>query len=118
VSDVIRLRGLRVQGRVGVTPEERAEPQDVIVDIDIHADLRKAGTSDYLADTVDYSQVAERIEQVVSGSEMRLLEHVAQRIVDEISAILGVEGVTVEVSKKAPMPQDHDRVSVRLERLG
>jgi dihydroneopterin aldolase len=116
MTDLIRLRGLCVQGRVGVTDEERAQPQTLIVDVDLEVDLRKAGQSDELADTVDYSQVAERIERVLERNEMKLLEHVAQRIVDEISPLLGVEGVTVEVAKKAPMPQDHDRVSVRLER--
>jgi dihydroneopterin aldolase len=110
------LHGLRVEGRIGVTPEERAQPQALIVDVDMEVDLRTAGQSDDLADTIDYSEVAERIEQIVSGTEMRLLEHVAQRIADEISPTLGGGGVTVEVAKKAPMPQEHDRVSVRIER--
>jgi 7,8-dihydroneopterin aldolase/epimerase/oxygenase len=110
------LQGLRFEGRLGVTAEERAKPQTLFIDVDMYLDLRKAGETDDLANTVDYSQVAEKIERIVTGSEMRLLEHIAQRIVDEISPILGVERVTVEVAKKAPIPQEHDRVSVRIER--
>jgi dihydroneopterin aldolase len=116
VSDRISLHGLRFEARIGITPEERAEPRTLVVDVDIEVDLRKAGESDDLAHTVDYSQVAERIERIVTGTEMKLLEYAAQRIVDEISTISGVERVTVEVAKKAPMPQEHDRVSVRMER--
>jgi dihydroneopterin aldolase len=116
VSDRISLQGLRFAGRIGVTAEERAEPRTIVVDVEMEVDLRKAGESDDLAHTVDYSQVAERIERIVTGTEMKLLEHVAHRIVDEISTIWGVERVTVEVAKEAPMPQEHDRVSVRMER--
>jgi dihydroneopterin aldolase len=116
VSDRIRLQGLRFEGRIGVTQEERAEPTALVVDVDLEVDLRPAGESDDLEQTVDYSEVAERIERIVTGTEMKLLEHVANRIVDEISTFLRVERVTVEVAKKAPMPQEHDRVSVRIER--
>lgn len=117
MTDRIRLQGLRVSGRIGVSAEERAEPQTLVVDVDISVDLRKAGHSDALEDTIDYSEVAGRIERVVGAGETKLLEHLAQRIVDEISTILGVEGVTVEVAKEAaPMSQEHERVSVRMER--
>ncbi len=116
MTETIRLHGLRFQGRIGVTPEERAEPRTILIDVDIEVDLRKAGETDELQHTVDYSQVAERIERIVTGTEMKLLEHVAYRIVGEISSILGVGRVTVEVAKKAPMAQEHDRVSVRVER--
>ena len=117
MTDAIRIHRLRVAGRVGVTPEERARPQALIIDVEVAAGLRKAGLSDELRDTIDYANVAERIERVVAEGESKLLEHLAQRIVDEISPILGVESVTVEVAKEhAPMPQQHDRVSVRLER--
>jgi dihydroneopterin aldolase len=116
MSDLIRVRGLRIKARIGVTEEERAEPQTLTIDVELKVDARKAGRSDSLADTVDYSQVVERIERVVSAGETRLLERLAQRIVDEISVILGVEGVAVEVSKKAPIPHEHDLVAVRLER--
>jgi dihydroneopterin aldolase len=116
MTDRIRLQGLRFEGRIGVSDEERAKPQTLFIDVDMYVDLHKAGETDDLANTVDYSQVAEQIGRVVTGSEMRLLEHVAQRIVDQISPMLGVERVTVEVAKNAPMPQEHDRVSVRIER--
>jgi 7,8-dihydroneopterin aldolase/epimerase/oxygenase len=116
LTDTIKLHGLRFQARVGVTPEERAEPRLVRVDAELAVDLHKAGESDDLEHTVDYSQVVELIERVVTGTEAKLLEHLADRIVAAISPISGVERVTVEVAKKAPISQEHDWVSVRVER--
>lgn len=116
MTDLIRIRGLRVEARVGVTEEERSEPRALTIDVDLAVDAEEAGATDELEHTVDYSDIAKRIELVLQRGEIKLLEHAAKRIVDEISPILGVKGVTVEVAKRAPMPQEHDRVSVRMER--
>ena len=52
--DRIELRGLRVLGAHGVLPEEQQRAQPFEVDLDLELDLRPAGRSDALADTVDY----------------------------------------------------------------
>ena len=117
MTDLVRIRDLRVKTRVGVTPGERANPQIVVIDIDIQADLGAAGASDDLTDTVDYSAVSQAVAELVSSSECKLLEHLAAKVAELISTFSGVNGVTVEVAKEAaPMPVDVGRVSVRLER--
>ncbi len=58
--DRIELRGLRALGTHGVLPEEQERPQPFEVDLDLEVDLRRAGRSDDLADTVDYGAVQRR----------------------------------------------------------
>ena len=52
MSDTIFLRAMEFEGRHGVSDEERADAQVIEVDIEYELDLRPAGTSDDLAQTV------------------------------------------------------------------
>lgn len=117
MADTVGIKGLRVETHIGVTEQERAQPQTVVIDIDIHADLSRAGETDDVADTVDYAAVAEAVAKLVGASECKLLEHLAAKVVGVISTFSGVNGVTVVVGKEtAPMPVEVDGVSVRVER--
>jgi dihydroneopterin aldolase len=117
VTDVIRVSGLRVSMRIGVNEEERAQPRPIVIDLEIRADTRLAGKSDDLADTADYSQIISRIVTSVAHEEVRLLEHLAERIADLAVNTPLVESVAVEVRKESPpVEADVDSVSVRIER--
>ncbi len=100
--DLIELRGLTALGVCGVLPEEQDRPQPLEVDVDIEADLRAAGASDDLDDTVDYGAVCELVERVVTTERFRLLERLADRIAELILSDDRVLGVTVSVSKLRP----------------
>ena len=78
--DRIELRGIRVLGRHGLLEEERKRAQPFEVDLDLELDLRAAGRTDALLDTVDYGAVAERVARLVEGEHSDLLEHLAERI--------------------------------------
>ena len=116
--DTIAIRDLRVKAHVGVTEEERAAEQRLIITVEIATDLRRAGTSDDLGDTIDYGLITEELAELVERSRSALLEHLAEQIAAHIAAMPGVNGVTVEVAKAAPpIQQDVGSVSVRIERL-
>jgi dihydroneopterin aldolase len=115
--DVIRIRDLQVESRIGVTEEERATPQPLTIDISIEADLRTAGASDDLADTIDYGRVTTEIAALARESELNLLEALAERIAARIATTPRVERVTVEVAKPfPPIDEDVGPVSVRVMR--
>jgi dihydroneopterin aldolase len=116
--DLIKVRGLRVKSHIGATEDERSRPQLLTIDLDIAADLRWAGVSDDLSDTVDYGRVVVEVEEVARASHRALLEHLAEEVAAHIAQIPGVNGVTVEIAKDAPpIEQEVDRVAVRIERL-
>lgn len=115
--DAIVVTDLLLQAQIGVPEEERAEPQNVIVSFEVTLDLRAAGGSDELSDTLDYGALVSGVEEVVREVPVRLIEHLAERISRFLLARPGVVGVTVEVAKeKPPIPQKVGRIAMRVER--
>lgn len=117
VSDRITLRGMRFQGRHGVTSEERAELQPLEVDLVLRLDLTRPAASDDLADTVDYGAAFEVARRIVEGRSFHLLEALAGAIADAVLAAFPVDEVEARVRKpKAPLPGAFETVEVRLRR--
>jgi dihydroneopterin aldolase len=116
--DQIQLRGLRILGRCGVLAHEQAQDQPFEFDLDLVSDLRAAGESDELTDTVDYGAVCQLVEETVRSRPVALLEHLASRVADAVLATHErVESVTVAARKlRPPVPQDLATSAVRIER--
>jgi len=116
-SDTIRLRGLRVRGRHGVFPAERAAGQDFVVDVALHLDAAPAAASDELVDTVDYAALATTLAGIVSGEPVNLLETLAERLAAVCLADPRVRAAEVSVHKpSAPMPVPVAEVAVTVRR--
>ncbi len=117
-SDRIELRGLRVLGICGVLAFERVSPQPLEIDLDLGVDLDAAAASDDLLDTVDYGAVCATVEQVVTSSEVALLEHLAARVVESVLALdERIHWVTVSIAKlRPPVPQQLATSGVRITR--
>jgi dihydroneopterin aldolase len=117
VSDLVIVRGLRVPTQIGATDDERAQPQNVLIDITIELSGEATANGDDLDRTVDYDDLVTEVEALVGGGERRLLERLAAEICDLVLRRYGVPGVTVEVAKEnPPVTQDVAGISVRLER--
>jgi dihydroneopterin aldolase len=117
--DCIELRGLRAFGTHGVLPEERDRAQPFEVDLALELDLRPAGRSDALADTVDYGAVTAAVASVLTGPHADLLEHLAERIAAAAlaSAVPHVTAVTVTVRKtRPPVPYELASAGVTIRR--
>jgi len=78
--DTIHIRDLRVRCVIGVFPEERRDRQDVMLNIQMCADLRKPGSTDCIEDAVDYRQVTKRILALAEDSAFYLVEALAERV--------------------------------------
>lgn len=102
-SDQIELRGLHLVGICGALPEERVRAQPLEVDLDVEADLSRAGSSDALVDTVDYGALCDAVGRVVAEGAPQLLEHLAATVA---AAVLDLDdrisAVTVSVRKLRP----------------
>jgi dihydroneopterin aldolase len=115
--DRIELRGLRVLGTHGVLAEEQARAQPFEVDLDLVADLRPAGKSDRLEDTIDYGALSERVAALVGEERHALLERVAERIAEAALTDERVTSVTVTLRKlRPPVPVDLATAGVRVVR--
>ena len=115
--DRIRLTGLRVRGHHGVLPAERRDGQDFVVDVALSLDLRAAGGSDDLADTVDYGALAQALAEVVEGEPLDLLEALAGRLAEVCLSDRRVGSAEVTVHKPAaPLGRAFSDVSVTVVR--
>ena len=74
---VISLHGMCFSARHGVYDFEKETPQRFVVDVDLTTTFP---TDDQLVGTVDYSELIDRIADVVLGEPMNLLETLAERI--------------------------------------
>jgi 7,8-dihydroneopterin aldolase/epimerase/oxygenase len=118
MSDAIYLRGMTFAGRVGVSEEERADPQEIQVDVELWLDLAAAGRSDDLAQTVDYAAVFEITRREVEDSVHRLLESVGEGVAGKLLAgFPAVARVVVEVRKPGvPIDGVLEYAAVRIDR--
>ncbi len=97
--DRIVVPGLRVQARVGAGEAERARPQGIEVDVELHLDLGPAGVADSLSSTVDYERVCELVHEVVGSRAFHLIESVAEECAAAALGRFPVDAVVVRVRK-------------------
>ncbi|HVV50359.1 MAG TPA: dihydroneopterin aldolase [Polyangia bacterium] len=81
----IALARIEFDGRHGATAVERRATRKFEVDVELDCQVEAAETSDRLADTVDYSRVAEMIVGVGTGEPHHLLESLARRMTDDLA---------------------------------
>jgi len=117
VTDRIEILGITGWGHHGVLDSERRDGQEFHVDIALGVDIAAAAANDDLAQTIDYSVVAEQAHAIVVGEPFDLIETLAQRIADSCLAMPGLAYVEVAVHKpSAPIPVPFDDVIVRIRR--
>jgi 7,8-dihydroneopterin aldolase/epimerase/oxygenase len=114
--DRILMEGMAFFGRHGVFPAERELGARFSVDVVLEGDLRAAGRSDHLEDTIDYAKAYDAVREVVEGEPCHLLEAVAQRIADRLLLLPKVERATVRIHKKPPLPGEFRSVAVEISR--
>ena len=97
--DAIVIRDLRVEALIGIHRRERHVPQTVSVDLENGVPGSAVFTSDKVADTIDYEQVALRIRALASSWHFRLVETFADRIAALLMNDLGAPWVKVSAAK-------------------
>lgn len=112
--DTIIICDLEVFYHVGVTVEERAKPQRLLISIELTHDFNSAQASDNLSDTIDYAAITARLLRFGDGCHWELIETLAADIATMILDDFAPQVVTVEV-KKFILPQAR-YVAVRLTR--
>lgn len=115
--DRISLRGVRARGHHGVLDREKRDGQEFVVDVLLHLDLAPAGTSDDLAETINYADIGADVVARIEGPSFDLIEALAEEISGDALAREGVHTVEVTVHKpQAPVGVSFEDVSVTLVR--
>ncbi len=98
-NDKIYIRDLSIRCIIGVNQDERIEKQDVIINVILFIDTRKAGQTDDLEDSVDYKKVKKTILSLVENSDFLLIERLAEEIAKVCLDDSKVQKVNVTVDK-------------------
>jgi dihydroneopterin aldolase len=98
-TDRLALHDVICMTRIGVTEEERREPQRLAVDLELHADLERAGRSGELRDAIDYRAVCDAVRGHLEAGTFRLVETAARGILDLVLGRFPVARATVRVRK-------------------
>ena len=110
----ISIVDLEVFYHVGVPDEERAQPQRLLLTVEMERDFSLAARLDTLENTINYFAVTQRLLAFGTGREWKLIEKLAEDIARLVLLEFHPEAVTVEV-KKFIIPQAR-YVSVSLTR--
>lgn len=118
MSHRVSLKNMVFYGFHGVYEFERELGQRFYVDVDLKADLRRAGKSDNLQETVDYVSVYNQTKDIVENQRFQLLEALSYHIAGEILRLHPlVEEATVRVRKPSvPIAAALDFVEVEAVR--
>lgn len=113
--DLIRVVDLEVWTHIGVPDEERAQPQRLLITVEIRGgDFRRAAKADDVRQTVDYAAVAQWIRNTAEERPRHLIETLAEDISARLSKVFPIDNLMVEI-KKFILP-DAQYVSVVIER--
>lgn len=117
--DAIRIKNMVFYGYHGVKSEENALGARFEVDVVLYTNLDRAIASDKLADTINYNDVYNLVEEIVTGAKKyylieALAGEIMHRILDQFHT---VERINVAVRKpNAPIKGVLDYVEVQIER--
>jgi len=97
--DRIFLSEMKIETTVGIWEWEKRIKQQVIIDIEMSADIKKAAATDQIEDTLNYKAVAKSVRKLVEESSFQLVETMAEKISELVIGEHNVSWVRVKVNK-------------------
>lgn len=96
----IKIKNLLIRTYIGFNPEELVNKQDVIINIEIEAEVpEQALESDEPLDIFDYKTITKKVIALVQEGQFKLLEVLTKRILDLAMEDKKVKWAKVEVDK-------------------
>ena len=85
--DKVHIYDLSVTGIIGIKPDERTTPQEILVNVTMGVDTRPAAASDDITDAANYRTISKAIIDHVKAGRPMLVERLVQEIADLIFEI-------------------------------
>jgi dihydroneopterin aldolase len=96
---VIYIRDLVIEAKHGYRQEEKDNAQRFKINVELTIDTAKAGRSDDLADTLNWSGLRDTIVNTVQNNSFDLMERLAQELVSQILKDGRVQKLVVSIDK-------------------
>ena len=97
--DQVFITDLVARGIIGINDWEREKPQEILINIVLFADLKKAGKSDDLQDSIDYRTVAKKVIAHAETAHRLTVEALAADLARLCLEQAGVVKVRMRVEK-------------------
>lgn len=97
--DQIFINDLCARGLIGISAEERARPQDILINLVLFTDTRRAAQSDRIEDCVNYSSIAKMVLAHAESAARYTVEALASDLANLCLEVPGVQRVRVRVEK-------------------
>ena len=114
--DKVFIKDLKVRGILGIHEWERVTPRDIIINVSLYTDTRRAARTDDIADCVSYSDVARKIRAHAESAARMTVEALANDIAKLCLLEPKVQKVVVRVDKPGAVPEA-ESVGVEVERV-
>jgi dihydroneopterin aldolase len=109
------IRDLVIEARLGIYPEEKANPQRIIVNIDLSVEEGDDPGSDDIKSVVSYETVVKNVERIVAEGHVNLVETLAERIATSCLSDRRVVAARVRI-EKPEIIRNTRSVGVEIER--
>ena len=96
--DKVFIRDLTFNAILGILPEERVQPQPVIINLTLITDITVAAASKNIGDTLNYAEVADAVRGLTVEGEYLLIETLVEDIA-KVCLEAGADAVSVRVEK-------------------
>lgn len=97
--DKVIIKDLLVRGIIGIHDWEREKPQDILINIVIFTDIRKAGETDDIQYSVNYRTISKKAIAYAETAERLTVEGLAEDIASLCLEEANVQRVRVRAEK-------------------
>ena len=113
--DKIIIKDFLLRGIIGINPDERIKKQDILLNMVLYTDIRRAAESDDIADAANYKLISKRVMEYVEASEHMLVERLVTEIARLILTEYPIRRVRVRVEKPGAL-RFAQSVGIEIER--
>lgn len=113
--DIIFIHELRIETLIGIYEWEQQTPQTIQLDLEVGLRGEHAAHSGKIGDTIDYSRIVGRIEQLFKDRHHALLEQAGEAIAELIMGEFKAPWVKVSIAKLGAL-RNVKRLGVTIER--
>ncbi len=103
MTDQVVINDLFLRTIIGINDDERANRQDVLINLTLDVDTRLAGRSDNIDDAVNYRTITKQVIELVESSQFFLVEKMAEEISKLCLNDSRFEQVHVKIEKPAAL---------------
>ena len=115
MTDRIFISNLELLSRIGITAEERDQPQRLTISLGLEPRRDFSALEDSIGNAVDYATVCEKVRALASASQRNLIETLAVEIAQALLVEFPLDAVEIELRKYILPETDYVAVKIRRE---